>query len=47
MKVIKYGPGGLDPSKPNNNIREERELAEPTDEEKAKHASRRNPQETP
>jgi hypothetical protein len=26
VKIIKYGPGGRDPSKPNNNIREEREV---------------------
>lgn len=47
MKVIKYGPGGRDVSKPDNNIREERELPEPTDEEKATHESRRDPQEAP
>jgi hypothetical protein len=47
MKVIKYGPGGRDASKPDDNIREERELPEPTGEEKAKYESRRNPQEAP
>jgi hypothetical protein len=26
MKIIKYGPGGRDTSKPNDNIREEREI---------------------
>lgn len=45
MKVIKYGPGGRDPTKPNNDIVTERELPEPADEEKVRHESRRNPQE--
>lgn len=47
MKVIKYGPGGRDPNKPNNNIVVERELPEPTDEEKARDESRRDTQEAP
>lgn len=46
MKVIKYGPGGRDASKPDVNIREERELPEPTEQEKANYESRRNSQET-
>ena len=30
MKITTYGLGGYDPTKPNNNIVEEVELAEPT-----------------
>lgn len=44
MKVVKYGPGGRDPDKPNNNVVTEYELPEPIDEEKARNESRRNPQ---
>lgn len=47
MKVVKYGPGGRDPAKPNDNVREEREVPEPTEQEKATYESRRNPQEAP
>jgi hypothetical protein len=41
MKTIAYGPGGFDPSKPNNNILEEVELPdpEPTPEELARQSA--------
>jgi hypothetical protein len=41
MKTISYGPGGFDPSKPNNNIVEEIELPdpEPTPEELARQSA--------